>query len=220
MILDKSEIVDLYRRRAKRYDISAKLYRPLGFRDWAYRRQAVAKLELEAGNTVVELGCGTGLNFPLLREAVGPQGRIIGVDMTPAMLDVARARVQSRGWDNVDLVETDMGRYAFPNGIDGILSTLALTLAPDYERIIERGAGALRPGGRFVVLDLKRPTWAPEWLVHLAVWLSRPFGVTVDLAARHPWEAIERSFSRFEFEERYAGFAYIAVGETERPPSS
>lgn len=218
MSLNKSQIVDLYRRRAKRYDISAKLYRPLGFRDWAYRRQAVAKLELEPGNTVVELGCGTGLNFPLLREAVGPQGKIIGVDITPAMLDVARARARARGWKNVHLVETDMGLYSFPDDVDGILSTLALTLAPEYERIIERGAGALRPGGRLVVLDLKRPSWAPEWLVHLAAWLSRPFGVTVDLADRHPWEAIERIFPRFELEERYAGFAYIAVGGNDRPP--
>jgi demethylmenaquinone methyltransferase/2-methoxy-6-polyprenyl-1,4-benzoquinol methylase len=95
--LDKGEIVDLYRRRSKRYDITGKPYRPLGFRDGAYRRQAVAKPELEEGDTVVELGCGTGMNFPLLWEAVGPRGKIVGVDMTFMMLDVARARVDAPG---------------------------------------------------------------------------------------------------------------------------
>ncbi|NIP58969.1 MAG: methyltransferase domain-containing protein, partial [Gemmatimonadetes bacterium] len=101
MALTKPELTDLYRRRAPRYDLSANLYYLLGFREWAYRKKAIRALRLEPGDTVVEIGCGTGLNFGLLREAVGPEGRVVGVDMTTAMLEEARERVDREAWDNV-----------------------------------------------------------------------------------------------------------------------
>ncbi len=79
-MLTRSELKDLYRRRAKRYDFTANLYYLVGFREWSYRKKAVAALRLRPGDTVVEIGCGTGLNFGLLQTAVGPSGRIIGVE--------------------------------------------------------------------------------------------------------------------------------------------
>ena len=88
----------LYRKRARNYDWTANLYYLIGYREWAYRRRAVAALHLGLGDTVVEMCCGTGLNFPLLQAAVGPAGRIIGVDLTDAMLDGARRRVERNGW--------------------------------------------------------------------------------------------------------------------------
>ncbi len=93
MGLSAHAIVDIYRKRAKHYDVSANLYYLIGFREYAYRRKAVAALKLQPGDTVVEIGCGTGLNFPLLQQAVGPEGRLIGVDLTDSMLEQARQRV-------------------------------------------------------------------------------------------------------------------------------
>jgi ubiquinone/menaquinone biosynthesis C-methylase UbiE len=68
------------------YDRSALLLYFAGFRHWAYRKRAIQSLALNHGDTVVDLGCGTGLNFSLLQGQVGPRGRIIGVDLTDAML--------------------------------------------------------------------------------------------------------------------------------------
>jgi ubiquinone/menaquinone biosynthesis C-methylase UbiE len=211
-MLQRSEIRDLYRRRARRYDRSANAYYLGGFREWAYRRRAVAALGPRPGHTVVELGCGTGLNFEALERAIGPQGRLIGVDLTDAMLARARARVDSRGWRNVSLVESDIAGYEFPRGVAGVISTFALTLVPEYEAVITRAAAALAPGGRIVVLDLKAPGWAPRWLVAGAAWLARPFAVTPDLAARHPWETMSRVLTDFRLDELYFGCAYVASG--------
>jgi hypothetical protein len=72
--LNRKEIIDLYRRRARHYDFTAQLYYLAGFREWAYRERAVAALRLNPGDTVVDIGCGTGLNFMLLQEAVGSRG--------------------------------------------------------------------------------------------------------------------------------------------------
>jgi len=91
-------LISLYRKRAKRYDQSALLLYLAGFRHWAYRKRAIQSLALNDGDTVVDLGCGTGLNFSLLQEQVGPRGKIIGVDLTDAMLTEANARVAAHGW--------------------------------------------------------------------------------------------------------------------------
>ncbi len=210
---EKQLLRALYRKRAKHYDITANFYYLFGFREFAYRKKAVAALGLSAGDTVVEIGCGTGLNLCYLQKQVGPRGRIIGVDMTDEMLRRAQRRIQNKGWTNVELIQTDAAEYEFPEGVQGILSTFAITLIPEYDQIIRKGAEALRPGGRWVVLDLKLPPRWPRWLVRAGVAVSRPFGVTLDLAERHPWESLATYLPRYQQMELYGGLAYIAAGE-------
>ncbi|HSD51404.1 MAG TPA: methyltransferase domain-containing protein, partial [Candidatus Methylomirabilis sp.] len=169
--------------------------------------------QLGPGDTVVEIGCGTGLNFGLLRDAVGPKGRVVGVDLTEAMLAMARARIQQKGWKNVEVVHSDAGGYDFPTGLSGILSTFALTLVPEYDDVIARGAKALAPGRRWVVGDLKLPVGWSGFLYPLLLPLFRPFGVSADLTARHPWESVCAHTRRCEMHEYYFGYTYIVVGE-------
>ena len=106
---------------------------------------------------MVELGCGSGLNFDHVERRIGPQGRLIGVDLTDAMLQVARKRVAREGWPNVELVQMDIARWLIPDGVDAIFSTFALTLVPEYDQVIRRASQALRHGGRMAVLDMKAP---------------------------------------------------------------
>jgi len=75
MALTKKELIDLYRLRSRNYDITANLYYLIGFREQAYRKKAVRTLDLKPGDTVVEIGCGTGLNFPLFKALSAPKER-------------------------------------------------------------------------------------------------------------------------------------------------
>src|SRR5262245_49010110 len=157
----RAHIIDRYRRRAKGYDASGiRALEP-------WRKEAVKLLHVGPGDHVVDIGCGTGLNFALLQEAIGPEGRIIGVDLTDAMLDQARQRVARHGWTNVELVQSDAAQYAFPSRVDGIISTFALTFIPQGARVIEHGCRALAPGRHWVVLDMAWPEGWPQWLRHL-----------------------------------------------------
>jgi ubiquinone/menaquinone biosynthesis C-methylase UbiE len=214
MAFDKRSIARLYKKRAGHYDLSANTYYLIGVRELAYRKMAVQALNLEQSDTVAEIGCGTGLNFSILRQRVGPAGRIIGVDLTPEMLEKADRRVRLNGWSNVELIQSDADAYQFPDTVSGILSTFAMTLIPEYDKIIQKGAAALPPGKRFVILDFKKPENWPMWLVKLFVIVTRPFGVTLDLAERHPWESIDRYMATVEFRELYFGAIYLSVGKT------
>ncbi|MGR8980058.1 MAG: class I SAM-dependent methyltransferase [Gammaproteobacteria bacterium] len=213
MALTKFQLRDLYRARAANYDITANLYYLIGFREVRYRKRAVAALKLRDGGTVVEIGCGTGLNFPFLLQFIGSNGKLIGVDLTDAMLKKAGDRIRRKGWTNVELVEADAASYDFPAGIQGILSTFALTLIPEYEQIIARSAEALAGGGRLVIADFKKPDNFPLWLVKLGVFITKPFGVTLDLTDRKPWQEMPKYFTHVTVTELFGGCAYIAVGE-------
>lgn len=213
MPFTKPQIRDLYKRRAANYDVSANLYYLIGFRENRYRKIAVDKLELQRGDKVLEIGCGTGLNFRFLQDAVGEEGKIIGVDLTQEMLLKAKERSEAKGWNNIELVHADIANYEFPQNTNGILSTFALTLVAEYEEVISRVSLSLDSRGKMVVVDLKKPDQWPLWLVKLGVLVTKPFGVTIDLSERKPWEAMSKHFAKVTMHELYRGFAYIAVGE-------
>ncbi|MGD8749434.1 MAG: methyltransferase domain-containing protein [Balneolaceae bacterium] len=211
-ILSKSEITKIYSNWASKYDLSVGLFCLLGFRVKAYREKAVSNLALQRGQTVVDLGCGTGLNFELLQKEVGPEGRIIGVDLSDAMLDQARQRVEKKGWSNVELIKQDIYDYEFPDNTDGILSTLALTMSPNYDEIIQQAADKLGPGKRMSIFELKRPEKWPEWLVNAMIWLLKSYGTRPEHTKRKPWLSMEKYFSKSMKREFYAGAVYVATG--------
>jgi len=206
------EVNAVYRRRARFYDWSVNAYYLIGFRWWAYRRRAVAALQLQRGATVVEIGCGTGLNFGLLQQRIGPSGHLLGVDLCADMLERAGRRVAAKGWTNVELIQAQAAEFEFPAAVDAVLSTFALSLEPRLDEVIAKAAAVLAPGGRFLVLDLRMPS---NWLRHFApalIWLVRPFAVSLEVAKRQPWESLRRHFPGYSYQAGYLGIVYIASG--------
>jgi demethylmenaquinone methyltransferase/2-methoxy-6-polyprenyl-1,4-benzoquinol methylase len=157
----RARLIKTYRKKAKHYDVTSRLYPAPGYPQRAQRLRAVQALGLRAGDSVIDVACGTGLNFSLIEEAIGPDGRIVGVDLTDAMLAQAQDRIETRGWTNIRLVQADAVDFDFPTEVDAILSTYALTQVPKSAEVIAHGAAALCGGGRWVVLDLKVPDNTP-----------------------------------------------------------
>ncbi|HEY2306280.1 MAG TPA: methyltransferase domain-containing protein, partial [Streptosporangiaceae bacterium] len=170
----RDRLIETYRKKAKHYDITTRLYPVPGYPQRAQRRRVVQALGLRAGDTVIDIACGTGLNFPLIEEVIGPDGRIVGVDMTDAMLARAQDRIGKNGWSNISLVQADAAEFDFPTQVDAILSTYALTQVPGCAEVIAHGAAALSGGGRWAVLDLKVPGNTPGWLAQLGTAVVRP----------------------------------------------
>lgn len=212
------EVGSTYRKGARQYDSAVHmfdLFRPFGFDIPAWREEAVRALDLKPGDTVVDVGCGTGLNFPLLQGAIGPEGRIVGVDLSAAMLDQARGRVAGTGWQNVTLVCHDAAQFVFPHDVDGVLSTFALILVPECGQVVRNASHALGPGRRLVVLDMAWPASWPRWFRHVLFFL-RSYGVTDEVLRRRPWETIWKTMQQNLVDTTrkafFMGGFYLAAG--------
>jgi ubiquinone/menaquinone biosynthesis C-methylase UbiE len=212
----REHLIETYRKKAKHYDVTSRLYPAPGYPQRAQRLRAVQALGLRAGDSVIDMACGTGLNFPLIQKAIGPGGRIVGVDLTDAMLAHAQDRIETNGWSNVSLVQADAADFEFPAEVDAILSTYALSQVPECAQVIAHGAAALSGGGRWVVLDLKVPDNTPGRLAQLGTAVVRHFASIDEWIMRRPWEAIrvamQEELDDPSWTELFFGTAFLAAG--------
>jgi len=118
---------------------------------------------LQPGETVVEVGSGAGLDAVLAAKQVGPSGRVIGVDMTPAMLEKARANAARMGLENIEF------RQGFAEDLpiddasaDVVISNGVINLSPDKEIVFREIFRVLRPGGRIQIADIAVETAVPD----------------------------------------------------------
>jgi SAM-dependent methyltransferase len=121
---------------ARTYDWFARATAPVG----GVRAGCVRALDLDPGDTVVEFGCGPGVNVPALREAVGPTGRVVGIDITGEMLDRARRLTERRGWENVAFVRGDAADPPIRSA-DAVLATFVTSLFPDPYAVVSGWCG-------------------------------------------------------------------------------
>lgn len=119
------------------------------------RETAIDHLDLEAGDRVLEVGCGPGTNFERIVCEIGDTGSLLAVDYSPEMVERARERVADGGWDTVEVREADATTAEVGDGFDAALAVLAMGVMPDKRRAVENVYDSLRDGGTFVVFDVR-----------------------------------------------------------------
>jgi ubiquinone/menaquinone biosynthesis C-methylase UbiE len=117
---------------------------------------ALQELRLQPGESVLDIGCGPGATLERLREAVGPAGRVVGVDYSPRMVARAQRRVREHGWTNVTVRRADASRESLgDNEFDAAVALASLSAMPDVRAAAALAHDALRPGGRLFVFDMR-----------------------------------------------------------------
>ncbi len=148
----------------KWYDFIAPVYdRVIRNSYLTYRQAAIKALYLKPGFTILDIGCGTGLNFETILDAIGPKGTIIGIDTSAKMLDIARQKIIQNKWENVKLLQIDahkltpkdiealLGKDA---SIDSVICTLGFSVFQNWQVVFENSFSLLRGGGRYCIMDI------------------------------------------------------------------
>ena len=192
----------LYRRLAGSYDLTTAWLEP-------YRHRAVSHLRLQPGDVVLDVGCGTGMSFEPIQAAIGPSGRLVGIEPCPEMLAGARARVEAAGWDNVTLLEASAEEATVPWPVDAVLFAFTHDVMRS-PKALANVLGQVRPGGRLAAAGPKWTAFAPQ--LNPLVWQVAHQYVTSFEGFRRPWAELERVVPDLWVEEAYFGCVYLAWG--------
>lgn len=202
--------------RLPRYRVGARLYDVLSAERCVYRAGRVAAIELlrlRPCDRVLVIGCGTGLDFPLVLKAIGSMGEVVGVDRSAAMLRQARQKAKRWGWSNVTLVNADATDLTGIEGtFDAVMFTYSLSIIDDWTTAWWAATGRLREGGKVSVVDTDLPHGLGRLLAAFALWTGDAHRRrrVWELVARHADESISRSLRN--------GHIHVSVGCFEKTP--
>jgi SAM-dependent methyltransferase len=194
-----------YGERARSYERDTEAFQP-------YRRAVVEALPLRSGQVVLDVGCGTGLCCGLLRDKVGPEGGVVGIEESPEMAAVAREHIACEGWDNVTVVQAPA-----ENAEIGLAADAALFCAVHD---ILQSPDALRN----VLTRLRPEAWVAagggKWAAPVMVALNSMVGMLHAPYVRdfsgfdRPWRHLERLVEDVRVEELAFGSGYVMTGRT------
>ncbi len=175
------------------------------------RRLAVKRLELRTGSRVLEIGCGSGANFPYLVQAVGPTGKVVGLDISPDMVNAARRRIEKARWTNIQVMEGAAESIALPEKYDGLL-LFAMHDVLTSPGALDNILFFLEPGARIVAVGPKLATKPAGRFLNPIVRLAYSRFAVSGQDKDRPWRLLAERVRGLQVEERGGGLIYLAWG--------
>lgn len=200
---DRSAALDQYRRRAWIYDLELAAFEPV-------RQSAIARLGLIRGQTVLDIGCGTGLSFKLLQDQVGPDGAIVGIEQCPEMIERARQQVARNGWSNVTLLCMPVEDADIPVTADAALFHFTHDILR-HRKALDNVCRHLRPQAHVVAAGLQ---WAQPWAwpVNFFVLCAAMHSVSTLQGLNDPWSELAAFTDGLDVQAMMAGGVFLASG--------
>jgi demethylmenaquinone methyltransferase/2-methoxy-6-polyprenyl-1,4-benzoquinol methylase len=201
-------------RAVRHYDELAPNYDYATRRIDGVRARAIEALQLRAGDVVLDAGCGTGFCFPLIESAIGPGGRLIGIEPAPAMLARARGRVDDAGWSNVTLLNTSGEAARLPAAPTAILFSYTHDLIRSRAGLANL-FGQSQPGARIAAAGTQLfPRWffPGNWYLYY----SHRGYITNFESFDAPWRILSEHLQGFAVSRQFPGERYLARGRLPR----
>lgn len=195
--------IALYKNKAADYDRSAAY-------TMALRKRTIDLLRLKPGQSVLDVGAGTGLSYASLRDGVGTAGQVLAFEQSPEMFAMARQRVEQMGWTNLWHVNASAEDVQLPHLADAVL----FNYTHDICRSAEAVGNILRqtqPGARIAMAGIKFFPWWTGPLNLLAWMKNRPYNARpADLW--HPWSLVAAHCDHFSWTSTQWGMGYVGSG--------
>ncbi|MDE2312692.1 MAG: methyltransferase domain-containing protein [Elusimicrobia bacterium] len=195
--------MEKYRKHAPGYDDSAR-------RTEGLRRRTIQALDLRGGETVVDVGCGTGLSFAGLQNRIGPKGTLIGIEPCAEMIARARERVETYGWKNVVLLESSAERAVWDAPADAYLFNFAHDVLRSHISLKNLFKHAVIDA-RVVASGMKLMPWYLAPVNPIVRRKARPYLTTFDGFSR-PWTVLENYALNLNVRIYVFGLFYLAHG--------
>lgn len=156
---------------AKHYDL------PISHFFGKYKKLAFNESLLKTGDKVLVFCCGTGLDFPHILKKIGKEGKIVGVDFSPEMLEIAKKKMRKKKWENIELIEADVTKFMgkIDKKFDVGVCTLGISIIPEYKSAYYNLLSYITKQGEIIIGDLQLASG----------WLARLNPITVFLAKRY-----------------------------------
>lgn len=179
------------------------------------RKESIEGLTIGNGETVFDICCGTGMNFKYLENWIGKDGKIIGVDLTQQMLEVAKKRNKKQGWGNIDLVNENIISFDTDLLGDNAICTAAMGMIPEYVEAINIVIKHLKPNGKFAIVDVKESDHFPFKMFNIPI---RAFAKTAnfDIRNRKIIEYIRTKYEVVSYKEYFGGYFYSIIFKEHR----
>lgn len=203
---DPQRALARYREHAAGYDTSALRTLPLRYR-------TIWNLALQPGDAVLDVACGTGLSFALLEEAIGPDGRLVGVELSPEMAALGQARIDRAGWRNAELLVARMesADLAPPRGpFDAVAFNFTHDVLQSEAALANIFAGC-KPGARIAVAGSKLLPWYLAPFNAYVRWNNAPY-MTTQQGLGKPWRLLELYVPDLAITPALFGACYLAKG--------
>ena len=203
---DAERALASYRAHAPRYDVSALRTLPLRYR-------TIWNLDLKPGDAVLDVACGTGLSFPILEDAIGVAGRLVGVELSPEMAALGQARIDRARWANAELVVARMEDVDL-NAPRGPFDAVAFNFTHDVlqsDAALANIFAACKPGARVAVAGSKLLPWYLAPFNLYVRWNNAPY-MTTFAGLGKPWAPLLRYVPDLTIAPALFGACYLAHG--------
>jgi ubiquinone/menaquinone biosynthesis C-methylase UbiE len=195
----------------RRYKVIARLPDFLFAFTFPLRRRSIQKLKLQLGQAVLEVGCSSGANFAYLVHAVGPTGKVVGIDLTPEMVTQARLRIREHAWDNIQVIEAAAETVVLDRQFDALL-LFAMHDVLTNPLALDNILSFLKPGACIVAAGPQLACGFPgrffNPLIHLVYKKLSVSQVDKD----RPWRLLAERVKNLQVESHTPGIMYLASG--------
>jgi ubiquinone/menaquinone biosynthesis C-methylase UbiE len=195
----------------RKYRLNAIGYDQAGRRFERFRARSIDLLELSPGQTVLDVGCGTGLSLDRLERGVGAAGRVIGIEQSPHMLAKARDRAAGSGWSNVTFLDAPVEEAAIPVVADAALFSFVHDIM-QTSAALDNVFAHLRPGARIAAAGIKAAPWW-NMPLNLYVWVVARLATTTRENLDCPWRGLLGFVPALRVEQSALGIQYVVSGE-------